>query len=722
MYRFMLSKVNIALSLSFITLAICSFGVQAGDWTKFHGNRFLSGTVRDAIFKGSNSNSLAVQWQANTGAPIWSSPIAQYHPKVNKTFVYIANGNGLLSAYDAATGERIWYYKSGAAISSTPLLWGSNIWFGSQDRYLRKLDAITGEIKCSYISDGGIVSSPLAIDPDGIGPTGAMIYFGDAGLAGADDGGHVAAVDVNTCNEVWRFTGYGVPPGSATLSGTWSPISFAPDWSGSRPPLILFGGSSPDNGVYAINAITGNADTNIPHWRLQAAPHINDLDVGAGITVGHVTKATPGGVGFVSAKNSVMRAINLNTGAQIWEFDTKLDSPGKYAIRSTAAYAQGAIFYGYGNGLYALNATTGSKLWKTEDFGLKTLDVLSSPAISFPSDLGKNLGDSAIFFGDVGGTFRVVNGKGEQVWSYDTGGTILSSPAIIQDQVFVGSSNGFLYAFSIGGGVSEKPNTVITTPADGATVENPGAGIDLTIKGTATDDISVSRVLVAIKNFTTSKWWDGATNNWVSIFTQTEAIKEEVGGVTNSVNWQFKFPSAIEGGKIFVQAEAVDSDGQHDGEVAIINFTIPTLGNPPTGVFTYPEAGKNYISYFPDGRNSYPIKVTGSAQDALGVKQVWVSVRNFDHNEYYCGPAGCSGLPAGTLWRPSFAQVQAVLDNPGGTFTTWSVEFPTYDHPHNYRFQIRPYNLNGEKSQVWIDGGKICVRDPGPVSDCYEIK
>lgn len=715
------NKVKIAIWLSFILLTIHGFNVQAADWLKFHGNRFLAGTTRDSIFKGSNTNGLAVQWQANTGSAVYSSPIVQYHPTINKTYVYIANNTGLIAAYDATTGERVWYFKAGAAIHSTPLIWRGAIWFGSQDRYLRKLDSKTGELLCSYISDGGITSSPVAVDPDGVGPASEMIYFGDSGLSGADDGGHVTAIDAKTCTEIWRFSGYGTPPGSATLSGTWSPISFAPDWSNSRPPLILFGGSSPDNAVYAIDAITGNADTNTPIWRIQASPNINDLDVGAGVTVGHITKSTPGGIGFVAAKNSIMRAINLDTGKQIWEFDTLLDSPGDYHVRSTVAYAGGKIFYGYGHGLYALDATTGAKYWKTADLGLITPDVLSSPAISFPADLGKNLDDIAIFFGDVGGTFRAVNGKGEQVWSYDTGASILSSPAITSNQVFIASGNGFLYAFGIGGGVSEKPDTVITDPLNNTTIINPGENVDITITGTASDDISVSRVLVAIKNISTGRWWNAATATWETIFTQNEASIEEVGDAANNVTWQAKFPSTFSGGSIFVQAEAVDSDGQHDAEVAIINFTISSLGNPPTGKFTYPEYAKNYVSYFPDGRNSFPITVTGTAEDVLGIKRVYVRIRNSDHQEFYCGIKGCPDLPPGTLWQPKPILVEAVLDNPGGTSTTWSIDFPAYDHPHNYRFEMRPVNLNNEKSQLLIDGGKICVRDPGKVTDCYKV-
>ena len=702
-------------------LSLLAMNAQAGDWTKFAGDRSLTGTVRDAIFKGSNVGGLAIQWQANTGGAVSASPVAKYFPSIGKTLVFIGNNSRMIAAYDAATGDRVWYLRTGATVYSTPVIWGNSVWVGGQDRYLRKLNALTGELECQYVSPGGITSSPLITDPDGAGPATATIYFGDAGLAGADDGGHVTAVDVADCKEKWRFSGYGPVGAPQPLAGTWSPISFAPPWGGGHPPLILFGGSSPDNAVYAINAITGNAATNVPLWRLQAAQNINDLDVGAGVTAAHVRPATPGGVGFVSAKNSVMRAIDLNDGKQIWEYDVLADSPGNYHVRSTAAYLPGRIIFGYGYGLYALNATTGAKIWKTADFQAEGHDVLASPAISFPS--GSRIGDAAIFYGDVHGRFHAVNGAGREVWSYDTGGPIFASAALTEDRIFVGSGDGFLYAFGLGGGVSAKPDTVISSPS-GSTVPHPGVGADLTVSGSASDDRSVSRVLVAIQDTSTGRWWDAATRTWVPVFMQAEVATSPSAGGSN-VTWQTKFPIATAGGRFYVQAEAVDSDAQHDAEVAQARFTVPTLGNPPDAAFTYPAVGQNPLSRFPNGRNVYPITVTGTATDTRGanpgVQRVYVEVRNSDHNEYYCGPAGCPGLPEGTLWQPQWAQIEATLSNPGGTSTEWSIVFPTYDHPHNYRFRVKPVDRDGETSQGWIDGGKICVRDPGPVTDCYRI-
>ena len=162
-------------------------------------------------------------------------------------------------------------------------------------------------MRCTRAVGGVIASSPVAVNPDG---TGLVIYFGDNGLNGFDDGGHLWAVngiDPNAaanCSVKWSFNGYGATPGSQPGAGTWSPPAFAKDKNGR--PLVIFGGSSPDDAVYALDARTGARV-----WRFQANPTGKfDADVGAGPTV-----SAPGsngfadGVVYVSGKENVTYAL-----------------------------------------------------------------------------------------------------------------------------------------------------------------------------------------------------------------------------------------------------------------------------------------------------------------------------------------------------------------------------------------------------------------------------
>ena len=125
--------------------------------------------------------------------------------------------------------------------------------------------------------------------------------------------------------------------------------------------------------------------------------------------------------------------------------------------------------------------------------------------------------------------------------------------------------------------------------------------------------------------------------------------------------------------------------------------------------------------HFPNNiRQSFPIAVSGTALDSggslPGIAEVRVSIKNIEHSEYYCGPAGCPGDPT-HLWTTKFVSIAAVLASPGALSTTWTSSFPTYDHPHNYAINAWAIDRNGERDPTNANVHPICVRDAG--SGCY---
>src|SRR4029078_12651961 len=117
-----------------------------------------------------------------------------YDPTLNRTLVYVANQDGTFGAYDASTGDRVWYYNVPAHLQSSPAVLNGTVYFGASDYKLYALNSTTGALRCTFNTGGAIAASPLAIDPDGAGPEGVTVYFGDNGLTGTDDGGHIWAV------------------------------------------------------------------------------------------------------------------------------------------------------------------------------------------------------------------------------------------------------------------------------------------------------------------------------------------------------------------------------------------------------------------------------------------------------------------------------------------------------------------------------------------------
>ncbi len=212
-----------------------------------------------------------------------------------------------MSAYDANTGDRQWVLQLGASLQSSPAIVNNVIYFGDNDHKLYAVNASTGSTICTFTSPGNISSSPVVVNPDG---TGLVVYFGENGLTGADDGGAefaINAVDPNSaadCSQKWEFTGFGSPPGSATQAGSWSPPAFGTDVNGRH--LLVFGGSSPDCAVYAVDAVTGQLV-----WRFQTKVLSSDDDVGAGPTI-----TPPGANGFADGVAYVAGKDNIRLRAQ----------------------------------------------------------------------------------------------------------------------------------------------------------------------------------------------------------------------------------------------------------------------------------------------------------------------------------------------------------------------------------------------------------------------
>jgi outer membrane protein assembly factor BamB len=254
-----------------------------------------------------------------------------------------------VTAVDGATGDRVWSFRAGADINSSPAVFRGVLYIGSSDHRLYALDATTGARLCSFDTGGVISSSPVAVDT----AAGVVVYVGDNGIGGSNDGGHVWAingVDPNAagdCSLKWSFEDFGSPPGSQPNAGMWSPPAYAVDRNGRA--LLIAGSSSPDNAAYAFDALTGQVV-----WRFQPQFFFADGDVGAGPTI-----SPPGvngfadGVAYIIPKTGILYAVNLTTGAKLWEFSIRADAPvSNGPTRSTPALVDDRLYLGYGSGVY----------------------------------------------------------------------------------------------------------------------------------------------------------------------------------------------------------------------------------------------------------------------------------------------------------------------------------------------------------------------------------
>jgi outer membrane protein assembly factor BamB len=155
------------------------------------------------------------------------------------------------------------------------------------------------------------------------------------------------------------------------------------------------------------------------------------------------------GVLYVGSQDHSVYALNASTGAKLWSHATG------DIVASSPAVANGVIYVGSNDhNLYALKASTGAKLWR---FATGE-PVYSSPAVV----------NGVVYFGSGDNNVYALNAStGALLWRFETLYGV-SSPAVASGVVYFGSGDLNVYAlkastgaklwsFATGGGVGSSP-------------------------------------------------------------------------------------------------------------------------------------------------------------------------------------------------------------------------------------------------------------------------
>lgn len=511
-------------------------------WPEFHGSQALTGTSADPAVSTATAAQLGVKWMAPVG-PSQGSPMVAWNADLGQTVIYDGTGSGYFDAINADTGAILWSDPFGKPVISSPVVDGNTVWMapaGSLKIY--KLNADTGAVECSAAVNHSVLSTPVVATPPGGQDT---VYFAAVGVGPSD--GLVYAFSAADCSQTFTWDGYTTP---GLVTGVWDPLSYGLDATGE--PLLVFGSANPDSSVYALDAVTGRQvwtfNTNDP------GPTA-DWDVGAGVTLSRPgANGFADGVAYVVCKNGHAYALDLTTGAKLWDdpFNPSVNVPGVDGADavSTPALADTTIVFGDRLNEYGVNALTGAPKWTSAG----TDDINSSSLVTGAA--GKRVDT----YTTLGGLVKVLNlATGKLVYTYTTGGYLTSSPADYDGNIIVNSSDGYLYDFAVGGGNGASPSTAVTSPAAGAVVANPNGS--LTVTGTATAPHGVSAVTVEVQqNPPSGQWLKGST--YQAGLAVNHATLATPGAL--STKWTFKIPVPLQGAPFSLHASAVDSDGIAD--------------------------------------------------------------------------------------------------------------------------------------------------------------
>jgi eukaryotic-like serine/threonine-protein kinase len=167
------------------------------------------------------------------------------------------------------------------------------------------------------------------------------------------------------------------------------------------------------------------------------------------------TPAVVNGVVYTASGGGYLHAINAANGKEIWNVKN-----GAQFITSPTVV--NGIFYvgvtaGVGtNGLYALNANSGEELWKYTISDANNY-FLSTAAVY----------DGTVFVGSRNGDVYAFNAaKGTLLWHIMAGHFLFSSPAVVQGIVYIGSGDGNFYAIKGTDGTILWNYTINSTPGN----------------------------------------------------------------------------------------------------------------------------------------------------------------------------------------------------------------------------------------------------------------
>ena len=436
--------------LAFISILLfissCEKIVKINKEAMFMNNKQHSGTYNSP----SVLNAPLQLWKVKTGGQVISSPV------IVDDMLYVGSEDHKLYAINTTSGEVKWRYETGGAINSTPVVSHGKILFLSYDGFFYALNQMDGKLIWKFKTGGEskflvkdyyngsfkpdfwdfYLSSAVVRDD--------MVYFGSSDT-------FVYALDIKTGKKIWQY--------KTEASIHSSPAIY-------ENSLII---GSWDSNVYCLDAITG-----YEKWIFTTGKDIKDY-IWIGI---QASPSVENGIAYIGSRDAKFYALNIKTGDTMWmkdEFDRSW-------MPSTAAIGKEYIYTGSSDSFsfFSIDKKTGSVNYATKTNAY----TFSSPAID----------NEMAYIGAANGRIYGINlRKGNIKWEFKTEGTktdtiklfdnngvmdikrvkeltkkisdmptlsslyfkafinvgaILSSPAIVDQVVYFGSSDGYVYAIT----------------------------------------------------------------------------------------------------------------------------------------------------------------------------------------------------------------------------------------------------------------------------------
>ena len=305
-----------------------------------------------------------------------------------------------------------WKFPTGNRIIASPVIDGRLIYFGSDDGNVYAVDSETGHQIWKTKTRGPVSATPAIAN--------GMVYVGSYD-------GNFYALDASTGELKWKFATegerrfeakglHGMQPKNQTIADPFDIFLSSPVVTNG---LVYFG--SGDGHVYSLDANSGKLN-----WKFKTG------------NVVHASPASANDIIFVGSWDSYFYAIDAKSGKEKWRFHGGEDPliHNQVGFQSSPAVVDSVVYTGCRDAqLYALDATSGKLKWT---FDNQLSWVITSAAVL----------NGKVYFGTSDSSlFHVAEAAtGKSLLKEDGGAYMFSSPAVVDDTVFIGVLNGTLMA------------------------------------------------------------------------------------------------------------------------------------------------------------------------------------------------------------------------------------------------------------------------------------
>jgi len=368
----------------FLGLSLPAVG---GDAATFRGDLAHTGVYAAAGVRGLPK----IKWKFSTKGQLISSPA------VAAGLVYVGSTDGNLYAIEAESGEQKWKFETHVRITSSPAVDHGAVYFGSYDGNFYAVDAASGKLKWKFQSRGErrfagkhlhgtqpeaeVMPDPFDFYLSSPAVSAGLVYFGSGD-------GNVYALQADSGKLRWRFqTGDVVHASPAIADGT----IFIGSW---------------DSYFYALDAATGKKK-----WSFKTGEdhHIyNQVGIQS-------SAAVMDGVVYFGCRDSNFYAVDIRTGRKKWAFNNQ----GSWVI-SSPAVQDGRVYFATSDTglLYELDAHSGAQ-------------VFSLPSQKWPMFSSPALAGGMLYIGSHEGKLFAVDLKSQRfAWTFQTDASRQNGPAL----------------------------------------------------------------------------------------------------------------------------------------------------------------------------------------------------------------------------------------------------------------------------------------------------